>query len=236
MKISLIIPAYNEEKYIGNCLKSVQKYGHSFFEVIVVNNASTDRTAEIAKNFPFVRVVDQPKKGLLWARQKGLEESKGELLAYIDSDCQISKSWFEKISDEFGKNQNLVSLSGPYKYYDLPLTQNFLANFSWWLSAPFTYFLVGYMLLGGNFIAKKEILNKIGGFNTNISFYGEDTDLARRLSSHGKVKFKMNLYIYTSGRRLLKNGLLKTFWVYGMNFLWEVLLKKPFSKSYDDIR
>lgn len=236
MKISLIIPAYNEEKYIGDCLLSIQEYSKNFFEVIVVNNASTDKTAEIARSFPFVRVVDQPKKGLLWARQKGFEESDGDLLAYIDSDCHIGPSWVEEISNEFEKNNKLVALSGPYRYYDLPLMQRFFANLGWWFSAPLTYRLVGYMVLGGNFVAKKEAINKIGGFNTGISFYGEDTDLARRLSSQGKVKFKMNHYIHTSGRRLQEEGIIKTFWVYGLNYLWEVLFKKPLTKSHENIR
>jgi glycosyltransferase involved in cell wall biosynthesis len=236
MKISIIIPAYNEENYIRDCLEAVQKNAGGVFEVIVVDNASTDKTAEIAKSFPFIRVVDQPQKGLLWARQKGFEEAKGELLAYIDCDCHIGPNWLVEIAKEFGKDPKLVSLSGPYRYYDLPPVYNFFANLSWWLSAPFTYRIVGYMVLGGNFVVKKEIVEKIGGFNTNISFYGEDTDLARRLSPYGKVKFKMNFFVRTSGRRLLQEGLLKTFWVYGLNFLWEVIFKKPLTKSHENIR
>ncbi len=236
MKISLIIPAYNEEKYIGDCLKSIEEYGKDFFEVIVINNASSDNTARVASNFPFVRVVDQPQKGLLWARQKGYEEGKGDILAYIDSDCRIGPMWYENILKEFTKNKNLVSLSGPYKYYDLTSFENFQANIGWWISAPLTYRIVGYMVLGGNFAVKKEALDKIKGFNTGISFYGEDTDLARRLSPYGKVKFKMNFTINTSGRRLIKEGIFKTFIVYGLNYIWEVFFKKPLTKSHENIR
>lgn len=237
MKISLIIPAHNEEKYIGECLASVQKYANDLFEVIVVDNVCTDRTAEIAKSFPFVRVVDQPQKGLLWARQKGFEEARGDLLAYIDADCRLSSNWLSEVTKEFEKNEKLVSLSGPYRYYDLSLIYNFFANLSWWLSAPITYRIVGYMILGGNFVVKKEVIEKIGGFNTTeVSFYGEDTDLARRIAPYGKAKFKMNFFILTSGRRLLHEGLFKAFWTYGLNFLWEVIFKKPLTKTYADIR
>ena len=116
MKISLIIPAYNEEKYIGECLKSIEQYGKDFFEVIVVNNASTDNTAGVCCEFPFVRVVDQPIQGLLWARQKGYEESKGDYLAYIDSDCRLDQSWYKKMTDEFTKNGKIISISGPYSH------------------------------------------------------------------------------------------------------------------------
>jgi glycosyltransferase involved in cell wall biosynthesis len=237
MKISLIIPAHNEEKYIGECLASVQKYAADLFEVIVVNNVCTDKTAEIAGNFPFVRVVDQPNKGLLWARQKGFEEARGDLLAYIDADCKLSSHWLPEVIKEFENDKKLVSLSGPYRYYDLSPIYNFFANLSWWLSAPITYRMVGYMVLVENFVVKKEVVEKIGGFNTaEVSFYGEDTDLARRIAPYGKVKFKMNFFILTSGRRLLHEGLFKVFWIYGLNFLWIVLFKKPLTKKYADIR
>lgn len=237
MKISLIIPAYNEEKYIGECLKSVEKYAKDFFEIIVVLNACTDGTAEIAKSFTFVKVVNQPQKGLLWARQKGFEEASGDLLAYIDADCRLHANWLPQVIEEFKKNPSLAGLSGPYKYYDLPPLYNFFANIGWWLSAPLAYRIVGYMLLGGNFVVKKEAVQKIGGFNTQeVSFYGEDTDLARRIAPHGKVKFKMNFFIRTSGRRLLNEGLLRSFGTYGLNFLWEVSFKKPKTKAYEDIR
>ncbi len=237
VKISLIIPAYNEENYIGECLASVQKYANDLFEVIVVDNVCTDRTAEIAESFPFVRVVKQPNKGLLWARQKGFEEAKGDLLAYIDADCRLSPNWLPEVLKEFEKNEKLISLSGPYRYYDLSPFYNFFANISWWLSAPITYRIVGYMVLGGNFVVKKEVVEKIGGFNTTeVAFYGEDTDLARRIAPYGKVKFKMNFFIRTSGRRLLHEGLFKAFWTYGLNFLWEVMFKKPLTKTYADVR
>lgn len=236
-KISLIIPAYNEEKYIGDCLDyAIKNSNGKFFEIIVVDNASTDKTVEILKKYKDVRVIREEHKGVSKARQRGFIEAKGNILVFIDSDCRIGSLWLEKILKEFNKDQNLVALSGPYKYFDLSFLQNIFANLGWWLSAPIAYRLVGYMVLGGNFVVKKEILNEIGGFDTNISFYGDDTNLARRLSLFGKVKFKMNLFVYTSGRRLLKKGLLKTFWVYGINFLWEVLLKKPLTKSYEDIR
>ena len=237
MKISLIIPAYNEEKYLGDCLKSVEPYAKDLFEVIVVDNVCTDRTVEIARSFPFVKVVNQPQKGLTWARQKGFEESGGEILAYIDADCHLGPNWLKEIIKEFNNNNKLVSLSGPYRYYDLPPVYNFFANLSWWLSAPITYRLVGYMVLGGNFVVKREVIQKIAGFNIkDVTFYGEDTDLARRIAPYGKAKFKMSFFIRTSGRRLLGEGLFKSFWTYGLNFLWEVLFKKPLTNVYADIR
>src|SRR3989338_9632627 len=100
--ISFIIPAYNEEHYIGPCLESVLAYaGDSIEEIIVVNNASTDRTAEVAGAFPKVRVVHEPRKGLTYARERGLKEARGELLAYIDADTRLHARWLPIVTEEF---------------------------------------------------------------------------------------------------------------------------------------
>src|SRR3989344_5411401 len=105
MKISVVIPAHNESKYIGRCLKSVFKYGHKYlYEIIVVDNASTDDTAVVALSFPGVRVVREEKKGITCARQKGLETATGDIIAYIDADTEISQNWFETIAAEVSKD------------------------------------------------------------------------------------------------------------------------------------
>ena len=75
VNVSLVIPAHNEEKYLGDCLESIAPQAHRLLEVIVVDNASTDNTAQVAARSPFVRVVHEPRKGLLWARQRGYLES-----------------------------------------------------------------------------------------------------------------------------------------------------------------
>lgn len=239
MKLSFIIPAHNEEGYLGDCLASVlEAAGASKWEteVIVVDNVSTDRTAEVAGLYPRVRVVKEPHKGLTWARQAGLEAATGDFLAYLDADVRLPRSWMRILEEELEREPGLVSLSGPYRYYDLFGWRRFLAEGGWWLSAPLTYRLVGYMVLGGNFVARREALIKIGGFDTSISFYGEDTNIAWRLRRFGPVKFRMDFFVWSSGRRLAGEGLLKSYWVYGVNFLWGVLFRKPFTRHYKDIR
>lgn len=237
MRISFVIPAHNEENYVGNCISSIQKeLGRSSreAEIIVINNASTDRTAEVAKKYKNVRVVNEPAKGLVHARQKGLKEAGGDLLAYLDADCVLNAGWIDIVFAKF-KNPSIVALSGPRRYYDMPAFKKFLADYGWWF-APVIYRLVGYMLLGGNFVARRDTLEKMGGFDTKIKFYGEDTDIARRLSEFGKVVFRMDFFVYSSGRRLMKEGVLKTYWVYAINFIWEVIFRKPFTEHYQDVR
>lgn len=248
MKISIVIPAHNEEKYLGNCLESVLKEIEQFrdtglahrtnfeFEIIVVNNASTDQTKKVAKHYPGVILVDEPEKGLTKARQAGLKKASGDLIANIDADTMLPAGWLEKTFSEFSLNPNTVSLSGPFHYHDLKGFKKFVAEWIWKISAPPAYFFTGYMILGANFVARKRALIEIGGFDKNIDFYGEDTNLARRLSRLGKVKFSTGFFIYGSGRRLAGNGFLKTELLYGINFLWEALFKRPFTKTYTDIR
>lgn len=239
MRISLVIPAYNEEKYITECLKSVSEYGGNLFEIIVVNNASTDNTENVirsfAKDYPNIKIVNEPKKGLTKARQRGLEEARGDIIAYTDADTKMPEGWVEKINKYFERDQKTVCVSGPYIYYDQSFIGKLLV-WIYWFFAYIIYLFVGYMAVGGNFAARKSALLKIGGFDENISFYGEDTDVARRLSRVGKVKFTLNLYMYTSARRFRGEGIIQTAGKYVTNFLSEIFRKKPITKDYKDIR
>ncbi len=234
--ISLIICAYNEEKYIGECLDFAIKNSHGkFSEIIVIDNASTDDTKAVAEKRPGVRVVREEKKGLTHARQRGFLEAKGDILACIDSDTHMPEGWFERVEKEFEKDKNLAVLSGPYVYYDIPKFQQFLVRVYWLVAMP-VYWLVGYMVVGGNFAIKKEVLEKMNGYDTTIEFYGEDTNIARRAHEFGKVKFMLSHVMYTSGRRLAKQGIFSTFYQYLSNFFSEVFLHKPVTKGYKDLR
>src|SRR5690606_8156022 len=106
MRLAFVIPAFNEEMLIGKCLTSVlaeiERSGRADqCEVIVVNNASTDRTGEIAGSFPGVRVVDEAKKGLVNARDAGFQATDADLVANIDSDTMVPEGWLDVVFDEF---------------------------------------------------------------------------------------------------------------------------------------
>lgn len=245
MKISFVIPAYNEENFIGSCLESVIKEAGSCpysVEIIVVNNGSTDRTRETAMSYPQVKVIDEPEKGIVRARQTGFLNSQGELIANIDADAILPKGWLEKVMKEFKKNENLICLSGPHIYYDLPKTARFLTKVFYGFGFLF-YLLnkhilkVGSLVQGGNFIVRRSALEKIDGFDTKIYFHGEDTDIARRLHKLGDVKFTFSLPIYISGRRLAKEGVVVSAYRYAINYMWTIFLKRPFSNEIsNDIR
>jgi len=92
------------------------------------------------------------------------------------------------------------------------------------------------MLQGGNFIVRRSAMEKIGGFDTSIEFYGEDTDVARRIQKVGRVLFTFDLPMYTSNRRFEGEGFVMTGIRYGINYFWTTIFKKPFSKKYNDFR
>jgi glycosyltransferase involved in cell wall biosynthesis len=236
MKVSLVIPAYNEEKFIGACLEAALSHGSDLCEVVVIDNASTDQTASIAASFPGVRVVYEPQKGLTKARQRGLTEAKGEIIAYIDADTKMPKGWVNKVIAVFAEDAKVVCVSGPYVYYDMSPVGKMAIQFFWLFLAWPSYWLTGFLAIGGNFAAKKEALEKIGGFDQTISFYGEDADIARRLHLVGKVIFRQRLYMPTSARRFKGEGSLTIAWRYIINFLSVALVKKAFTESYQDIR
>lgn len=235
-KLSLIISAHNEEKYIGETLRHIfDDAPHLLHEIIVVDNASTDRTSEIAASFPGVRVVYEEQKGLTKARQRGYLEATGELQAYLDSDGHMPKGWVHRVLHEFEKHPDMACLSGPAHYHDVSLPKKAFVRIYWYISYV-TYLFVGYMAQGGNFILTKAALDEVGGFDTSIAFYGEDTNIARRASEIGKVKFTLWLPMQTSGRRMAGQGFLKTAYLYVKNFFSEVLLKRPSTDEYIDVR
>ncbi len=255
MRLSFVVPAYNEEAYLPACLESIlsqiTNLSADACEIIVVNNASTDRTREVALRYPGVTVVDEPRKGLTFARQAGFAASSGGLIANVDADSRLTPGWVANVLTTFTEAEALhaikpearplVSLSGPLVYYDLTPRQRRLVHVfymtAWTTYAINRYLLrVGSMVQGGNFVVSREALASIGGFNTTISFYGEDTDIARRLNDVGEVRFTFDLKMSSSARRLKSEGMLTMAARYSINYLWTTFLKRPYSNTYLDIR
>jgi len=244
MRLSFVVPAYNEEAYLPACLESILAQTGELgdaVEIIVVNNASSDRTLQVAMGFKGVRVVDEPRKGLTFARQAGFAASSGELIANVDSDSRLTEGWVKTVLAEFAAEPKLVALSGPFIYYDMSPNQRVSVRI-FYAIAYLVYALnrwvlrAGSMVQGGNFVLRRSALEQIGGFDTSISFYGEDTDIARRMNQVGDVKFTFELKMFSSARRLKKEGTLRIALRYTINYFWTIFGKTPYTKEYTDIR
>ena len=244
MRLTFVVPAFNEEAYLRECLQSIVRECGTVAvptEILVVNNASTDKTRQVALSFPGVRVVDESRKGLSYARQAGLVASQGELVANIDADSRLPPGWLIKVLEAFADRPEMMALSGPLVYYDLPAGKSAMVRVFYaiaWTGYAFNRWVlqVGSMVQGGNFVVRRPGMERIGGFNVAITFYGEDTDVARRLSEHGEVRFTLDLRMFSSARRLKREGLFRTALRYTMNYLWTTYRDRPFTTEHADIR
>jgi N-terminal domain of galactosyltransferase len=93
----------------------------------------------------------------------------------------------------------------------------------------------GAMLQGGNFVLRREALERIGGYDTRFEFYGEDTDMARRIQKEGEVRFTWELPVWASGRRLRKEGVLTMGSRYAANHVWTLVFKRPYTRSVKEL-
>lgn len=244
MRVSFIIPAYNEERVIGRCLASVEKEIERSgveAEVVVADNGSTDRTREIAASHPRVRVIEEPWKGANRARQAAFRAAHGELVASIDADTIVPEKWLKGALAAFETEPKLVALSGPFTYYDLPVVYRACVMLFYgggYLLYLFNRFVLrhGSMIQGGNLVARRSALERIGGYDTSIEFYGDDTALARELSRIGIVRWSWRHTILASGRRLAYEGIVRTGWRYALNHFSVLYLGRPVTSRYLDVR
>ena len=242
MRISVIVCAYNEAEWLPGCLDSLFRQTRLAEEIIVVNNASTDATGDVARRYPGVLIVDEPRKGLVVARRAGYLAASGDVLAYTDADCRAPKQWLARVAEEFGSAERPVAVTGPYRFYDWDLYGRLLIRIYDMTVAPVTHvlaqhiFRIGAVLYGGNFAVRREALERIGGFDTSIEFHGEDTNLGRRLSKIGHVKLSRRCHVSTSARRYRALGRSAVFRLYVRNFCSELFRHRPSDTTHTDIR
>ena len=241
-KISVIVCAHNEANYLSACLHSLLAQTRPPDELLVINNASTDETRDVAQQIPHVRVVDEPRKGLVRAREAGYFAANGDILAYVDADCRAPLTWLERVERRFVHDTALTALSGPYRFYDWDLLGRTLIRAYDFTLAPATQVVVKHLLrkgtifYGGNFAVRRDALEAIGGFDTSIEFHGEDTNLARRISKAGRVRLRRACWVFTSARRYKTMGRRKVFGIYVRNFCAEIFFHRPSDTTHEDVR
>jgi glycosyltransferase involved in cell wall biosynthesis len=242
LRITVVVCAHNEARHLPACLYSLLAQTRPPDELLVINNASTDETAAVARDVPNVRVVDEPRKGLVIARETARREALGNLLVYVDADCRAPLTWLARVAAHFERDPHLIALSGPYRYYDWDRFGRLLIRAYDYTVAPVTLVLVKYVLrlgtifYGGNFAVRRSALDRIGGFDTSIEFHGEDTNLGRRLFEIGKVTLNYDCFLYTSARRYVAMGKGAVFRLYVRNFTSELLHRRPKDATHIDVR
>lgn len=215
-RLSLVIIAYNEEAYIGKCLLSVAELIDRPDEVIVVDNNSTDRTAEIAKAFTFVKLVTETEQGIAPARNRGFNEATGDLIARIDADTELPKHWVQAVHDVMDSRANTISAtSGPAYIYDLPLDagRDLMGH-----AVLKGYFDASKMMLGhetlygSNMVMTKLAWDKVKNEVCNNSKeLHEDMDLALHIAQYGDIYYDKELKAGVAKRAFIE-PIKKTIW------------------------
>lgn len=228
MRVSIIIPARNEEKSLPTVLNALKSQTLKPFQIIVVDSASSDRTGEVARSHG-VEVLREERTGTNNALETGRRLAKGDLIARIDADCIPEKDWVERTSQIFN-DPNVVGATGPYDYHDggwaFRYSSLFIQKYIYSATNFFMrIFKLGGIIIEGNSMMRESTMEKIGGFNREIIFYGDGTDLAKKLTRHGKIIFDRNLLMKTSARRFQRDGTFKVFFKYIWEFL--VVVFKP---------
>jgi len=120
LTLTIVIPVYNEEGYLKACLDTISEQTELPDEVIVVDNNSTDKSAEIAKLYTFVKVIKEKQSGVFYARNRGFNEAKSDIIGRIDGDTLLPDNWVANVKKIFESGE-YSAVSGPVSYYDMPL-------------------------------------------------------------------------------------------------------------------
>jgi len=182
---SVIIPLYNKEKYIHQCIESVLNQKFKDFEIIIINDGSTDQSAQIVEkiNDSKLQVYSQKNKGVSAARNLGVEKSSGKVIAFLDAD----DFWYPTHLDEiYSLHHEFPEASLFATAYEIEYRPDFIKSFRFRSSTihnvfhPFYRYQKGSPLFfTSNFALKKEIFVKEKGFKSHI--HAEDTELFFRL-------------------------------------------------------
>jgi len=233
-KVSVVMPAYNEAEFIETTLKALLAQTYKDFELIVVDNNSTDNTGEIAKRYG-ARVIVEKEKGVAAARNTGFANAKGEIIACTDSDSIPPANWVEQIVEAYKKNPSMVAFGGGGLLYSGPNDARAAARF---LFPSFSlldrYLSGGWNLNGFNLSVRSEAFKKIGGFRKDLVM-GEDIDLAKRLREVGNVGYDTGFLVNVSGRRY-KDGLISGVMTYAPSYVARVLFKREAFMKFPAIR
>ena len=206
LKISIIIPAFNEESVLESCLRALAKQTMAPYEVIVVDNNSTDKTAEIIKKYPFVKMLKEKKQGIIAAHHKGFNTANGDVLARIDADTVVSKTWVERVNKNFVEDDELSALTGPGGVYEIAFKDLypglFFSKYYFLLGKK----LIGFQLLwGSNMAIRKPMWDLIKNETCkDEKIVHDDVDISILIHERrGKIKYDPYLKVYIHGMRFI---------------------------------
>ena len=194
-KISVIIPALNEEKYIHRPLDSLKKQKFRDYEVVVVADSCTDKTVEITKKRG-CRVVELNTKNIAHNRNQGAKHAKADVLLFIDADVRFEGEYLQLVWDAYKEGYKC----GRPKY--TVESKNFLVRNEF---APLNWFKMP--IFPHTYFVTKKLFKKIKGYDEQFKYCHEDTDISRRIVKQSKPVFIWDVMAYNDDRRYRKIGM-----------------------------
>jgi glycosyltransferase involved in cell wall biosynthesis len=228
-KFSIVVPCYNEADYVGTTLNSLRDQVFTgSYEIIVVDNNCTDGTADLARALG-ARVVSEPNRGVCWARQKGTEESSGEIVISADADTTYAHDWLAKIDRSFGTDERIVAVTGPCRYVGGPLWGRVYAR-ALFGAVHLVYRATGrpYYVTATNIAFRKEHWS---GYDVYLTQGGDELNLLRELRGKGRVLYDHTNPTFTSSRRLTRGFLYGFFVTTLVYYLLAYFLNRLFKRQ-----
>lgn len=186
LTLTIVIPVYNEQQRIETCLEAIARQTVMPEEVIVVDNGSTDATKSIASRFRFVTLVDEPRRGISYSRDKGFDSARCQLIARIDADTIVPADWVQRIKLFYDRSGwQKVALTGGAVFRNMPLPR-----FSGWLQNQLAFRLnwlaLGHHIVwGSNMVIPVDAWGRIRSSVCHQLYIHEDIDLAIHLHKKG---------------------------------------------------
>ncbi|HZM68235.1 MAG TPA: glycosyltransferase family A protein [Nakamurella sp.] len=228
-RYSVVIPAFNEQAYLGACLASLAAQDYpGAFEVIVVDNNSTDDTAVIAAAAG-ATVVVEPEQGVCQARQRGTEAAQGEIVISTDADTTFTPGWLSGIDAAFARHPGAVAVAGPCHFVGAPRWGILYSTLLFGMVSLVNRVTGRVVYVSATNIAFRK--NVWTGYDTRLTQGGDELDLLRRLQAAGEVVFDSTNPTRTSSRRLdeglLYNVAVTFFYYYLFGYALNRTFRRP---------
>lgn len=202
LRLTVVIPVKDDARHLERCLEALSRQVHLPDEVVVVDNASTDDSAEVARRAG-ARVVDEPEPGIPAAASTGYDAVEHGVIVRCDADTVPPPDWLQRVHEAFARDPGLVAVTGPGHFYDLPAVRARLAR---------TFYMRGYFwgmraaianvpLWGSNMALRVSTWTEVHDrVHREDPLVHDDTDLSFALGSTARVRYDRRLVVGVSGR------------------------------------